>query len=67
MDFQEGFNNIQRSDLIVEGVFKNICKGITFDENFKKISSTAYTISKHLNSEKIKMIRIIRNDVIGKK
>ena len=66
IDFQYGFNNIKKEDLIVEGVFKGMCEDISNNLN-KDFDDNAKSIFIRLNSINIGDIKInceIRNDVL---
>lgn len=65
-EFQEGFNNIKKQDLIIEGVFKDLFKNINFNENFIKFFKKVSIAQKSLIKKEKKISRKIRNDVLGK-
>ena len=66
LDFQDGFNNIQKQDLLVEGVFKDLFEKINFIDNFNKFSKTVYIGQKSLHNKEKKIACKIKNDVLGK-
>ena len=65
LDFQFGFNDIKKEDLIVEGVFKEMCKNLNIlDDNFKLKAKSVYINLNPLRLEEIKIYCGIKNDVI---
>ena len=69
LDFQYGFNNINKEDLKVEGTFKGMCENIINNLNID-FENNAKSVLIKLNSfsfEENKIYCGIRNDVLGKR
>ena len=67
LEFQEGFNNIKKEDLILEGVFKEMFKDIKLEEIDTNEKKNLYL---PLNPIKLKekiIVRSLKNDVIGRR
>lgn len=66
LEFQYGFNNIEEKNLKVEGVFKNLCKGIQLNKNFITYAKSIYLVehSSHVKEKKILCRNL--NDIIGR-
>ena len=67
LEFQEGFNNIKKEDLIIEGTFKEMLQGIDLKSIISEDKKNLYL---PLNPTKFKekiIIRSLKNDVIGRR
>ena len=67
LEFQEGFNNIKKEDLKLEGVFKEMFKDIKLEEIDTNEKKNLYL---PLNPIKLKekiIVRSLKNDVIGRR
>ena len=69
MDFQYDFNNIKEEDLIVEGVFKEMCLDIrnNLNKDFQKIAKSIFISLESSSIQEKYCYCEIRNDVLGKK
>ena len=69
VDFQYDFNNIKEEDLIVEGVFKEMCGDIrnNLNKDFQKIAKSIYISLESSSIQEKYCYCEIRNDVLGKK
>ena len=67
LEFQEGFNNIKKEDLIIEGTFKEMFKDINLEVINSNHNKNLYLpINSNESKEKI-IVRNLKNDVIGRK
>ena len=68
LDFQFGFKNLKKEDLIVQGTFKDICKNISIDLNeIIRDNNELTAIKPNVSSRKKGLIYCgIKNDVLGK-
>ena len=69
LDFQYDFNNIKEEDLIVEGVFKEMCLDIrnNLNKDFQKIAKSIFISLESSSIQEKYCYCEIRNDVLGKK
>ena len=71
LEFQYGFNNIKKEDLMVEGVFKEICEDIKNNYliknvNFHQKAKSIYISFKSSSVREKSIYCGIRNDVLGR-
>ena len=67
LEFQEGFNELKKEDLIIEGTFKEIFKDFNLDEIISSNNKNIYLpINPAKYREKI-IVRSLKNDVIGRR
>ena len=69
LEFQEGFNNIKKEDIEIQGVFKDIFNNINIDDlesNKNNIKNRYIPLNKKNISEKV-IVKNVKNDVIGKR
>ena len=69
LEFQEGFNNITKDDITIDGIFKGMVKDINIDEihsNKDNYKNPYIALNKKNILEKV-IIYKIKDDVIGKR
>lgn len=66
LDFQFGFNNIKKEDLIIKGVFEEMCGNISknLNDDFRKKAELVYISLNPSSIEKAKIYCGIKNDVL---
>ena len=67
LEFQEGFNNIKKEDLIIEGTFKEMFKDIKLEEIYSDIKKNLYLPSNPNKFKEKIIVRSLKNDVIGRR
>ena len=67
LEFQEGFNNIQKDDLKIEGVFKDEFNNINLAENNEGYYDNLFIPQRiHSNISEKKIRSLVKNDIIGR-
>ena len=64
LEFQEGFNNIQKDDLKIKGVFKDEFNNINLAENYYDNLFIPQRIHSNISEKKIRSL--VKNDIIGR-
>ena len=67
LEFQEGFNNIKKEDLILEGVFKEMFKDIKLEEIDTNEKKNLYLPLNPIELKEKIIVRSLKNDVIGRR
>ena len=65
-NFEKDFNNIQKEDLKLEGVFAGIFENINFEEIYSKDIKNIYLSTNSSQDDEIKIECSIKHDVVGR-
>ena len=67
LEFEEGFNNMKKEDIMIEGTFKEMFKDFNLDELELERNKNIYIVSKPNKLHEKVIACNLKNDVIGRK
>ena len=67
LEFEEGFNNMKKEDIMIEGTFKEMFKDFNLDELELERNKNIYIVSKPNKLHEKVIAFNLKNDVIGRK
>ena len=65
LEFQEGFNNIQKKDIIIEGIFKELVENINLNEHKLAVNKNIYIPLNPIKFKEKIIICKLKNDSLG--